>query len=757
MNSPAFLKDIKQEVIVYSIGADGKKNLNARNCIGKGYSMEQAEVLKQDGDLVGIMYYIKDSQYVVVDIDSRDYTPDNLFDDSGIDSVTVAGNTKGHHVWMMLKDEKIDEFKRNKVDCGIHTTIDFLGEKVFERIDKEWTGEEPQYLTDDQIAQTFKPKTFVKRLKPASDAVSSPVDLELLKKIVNLINIKYCDNREDWVKIVLAMRKCGMPFSFADEWSQCSSRYSQSGVEGVWNSYTSTDLITVGQGTLRYYAKESDKEAYFILCPSENYFIKTIDLTKGAMTTAVAISGKLDKHLKWSNEKWWMFYDKTNLWVETKEPSHLIVQMIHKHLDFSLKKKTEERAKCDPEEEAEKIKMLIAEIEIYGKMYSFVDKPGYYSMITKHLKTILFDSEFYLKLDNNAYKVAFLNGIFDMKTGEFTEGYKDVDYITKTIPFNYERPSKKQLTFVSQVIHKICNCNDSHMAYYLGVLGQAMLGDAELEKAMYFCVGHGGNNGKTLILDALSEIMPNYVSKIHRSTFEKGYSKAHKHIASTKGKRICYVEELSHKEQDVEMLKEVADGKSIRNEILFGTDEVINIMFKLIFLSNNQPNLRVDGGIENRFRQLSHYSRFNKDTTVDNYEQLDFIQDKSLADLLKGEYKHALIKLILDAGHAYTKTTKLIIPDEFQEAASNALEANDEVKSWFNENCELGADFKCSKKEIESALSKPLREIQGEILRITNLKYVKDLKIGKSRGGWRGFRICPLNDDEDEIGCQINI
>jgi hypothetical protein len=56
-----------------------------------------------------------------------------------------------------------------------------------------------------------------------------------------------------------------------------------------------------------------------------------------------------------------------------------------------------------------------------------------------------------------------------------------------------------------------------------------------LEKALYFCVGVGGNNGKTLILEALSDVMPNYVSNIERQTFEKGYSKAHKHMAGTKG------------------------------------------------------------------------------------------------------------------------------------------------------------------------------------------------------------------------------
>jgi phage/plasmid-associated DNA primase len=328
-----------------------------------------------------------------------------------------------------------------------------------------------------------------------------------------------------------------------------------------------------------------------------------------------------------------------------------------------------------------------------------------------------------------------------MRENKFNKGYSDYDYITKTISFDYVYPTQEQTQFVKNIIFKICNCNPSHMDYYLGVMGQALTGDAELEKALYFCVGVGGNNGKTLILEALTDIMPNYVSKIERQTFEKGYTKAHKHLTGTKGKRIVYVEELSTKEQNIETLKEIADGKTIKNEVLFGTDELINIMFKLIFLSNCQANMKVDGGIGNRYRQLCHNSKFNKETTEDNYETLDFVQDRTLASLLKGEYKYALIQLLLDSGHEYTKTNKLIIPTEFQEAIENTLETNDEVKMWFNENCEYGEDFKCSKKELEENISKPFREIQVEIQRITNFKYVRDMRCGKLRGGFKGFRI----------------
>ena len=64
-----------------------------------------------------------------------------------------------------------------------------------------------------------------------------------------------------------------------------------------------------------------------------------------------------------------------------------------------------------------------------------------------------------------------------------------------------------------------------------------------------------------------------------------------------------------------------------------------------------------------------------------------------------------MLQLFIEAGHEYTKTNKLIIPDEFKEAIVNTLEANDEVKMWFNDNCEYGDEFKCSKKELEDAIS----------------------------------------------------
>jgi len=720
------------------------KVINKKNCLQHSVGGAYAVITGEQSNLTIIDFDVIDDYYRLMEIHPE------------LKEHWTIQTNKGFHIWFKYDAEfktTTDAFSEYEgVDVRNQGGVVFCPPTTYKMPNgdiKKYVDLGGKFELPPAYLKTYlkvKGNAKIQNVSVKQNVVQNVVKNEIIDKLLylGLLDGQAFGSWDDWRNVGLCMRWF-TTFEHFETFSKINKKkYDKNETIHLWNSiHEKYEAMNIG--TLYHYAKDYNQDKYNIYF---NYFITLNKMTKGALTIAESISPKLERHLKWSNEKWFMFYKKTNLWMETKEPSHIIIQMIHKHIDFSIQIKINERTKTD---DAEQQKMITDEITKYSKMYSEVDKSGFYAMITKHLKTILYDSEFFYKLDNNPYKIAFQDGIYDLRENKFNHGYSDFDYLTKTIPFQYNEPSQEHMVFVKNVIFKICNCNQSHMDYYLGVLGQAMLGDAELEKALYFCVGVGGNNGKTLILEALADTMPNYVSKIERKTFEKGYTKAHKHLAGTKGKRIVYVEELSSKEQEIELLKELADGKNVKNEILFSTDELINIMFKLFFLANCQANMKADGGIGNRYRQLCHNSKFNKDTTVDNYENLDFVQDKTLAGLLKGEYKHALIQLLLDAGHLYTKTNTLIIPDEFEEAITNTLEANDEIKMWFNENCEYGDDFKCGKKELEEAISKPFREIQNEIQRITNFKYVRNLRIGKIQGGFKGFRIkteCLIDVDE---------
>ena len=139
--------------------------------------------------------------------------------------------------------------------------MDYLGEKVFERVGKTWTGEDPCHLHQESIEKCFVMEKFAPKNK-SENKIQSSSDKELLKKMVDLIHIKYCDNRDDWLKIVCGLKKCGFTQAEAREWSMQSDRYTESGFDSAWDSYDG-DRNTATEGTIRYYAKLSNPTEYY--------------------------------------------------------------------------------------------------------------------------------------------------------------------------------------------------------------------------------------------------------------------------------------------------------------------------------------------------------------------------------------------------------------------------------------------------------------------------------------------------------------
>ena len=270
---------------------------------------------------------------------------------------------------------------------------------------------------------------------------------------------------------------------------------------------------------------------------------------------------------------------------------------------------------------------------------------------------------------------------------------------------------------------------------------------------MYFLIGTKGNNGKTLILDATSCIMPNYCKKIDRQTFEIDYKKSHKNLISVKGKRIIYLEELSEKKLNIEMLKEYSDGNSIEVEIMYGTTEKVNLNSKLFFCSNPTPNFKTDGGIANRYKQLSFNSLFEKHFKEDNFEKLEFKQDNSLLEQLKTNLKDALIDIYIEYANKYIENGTLNIPKDFINDQNSVLEMNDEVKLWIEEDFEFNPEYKFSKYELEQTKifkRLGLKRITDDLKRL-GYKYVKDLRKDGKKGLWVGLRLIENETQENDF------
>jgi len=258
MAQPTFLQTIPHEYILMP----NIKHAFAPIGVGLKWSLEECEFKKSSNQYISAVYYLKDTDYAVVDIDTDNYTLDQLYDDTEIDGVSVKGNTTGYHVWVQFEHGKPDAFRKNAVKCSNLCEMDFLGEKVFERVGKEWScDEDPPYLHAHQIEKCFIMDKFTTKTKTENNKQESSGDKALLKKLVDLIHMKYCDNRDDWLKIVYAMKKCGFTEEETNSWSMKSDRYTESGFDSAWDQYF-VEEITAGEGTIRYYANLSNPTEY---------------------------------------------------------------------------------------------------------------------------------------------------------------------------------------------------------------------------------------------------------------------------------------------------------------------------------------------------------------------------------------------------------------------------------------------------------------------------------------------------------------
>ena len=100
----------------------------------------------------------------------------------------------------------------------------------------------------------------------------------MLKTLVGLIDVKYCDDRNDWLKLVCAMKKCKFTVQETKEWSMKSDRFTEEGFTTLWESYQESNLTST-EGTIRHYAKLSNPTEYAKLSnttPEDSMNIQTL-------------------------------------------------------------------------------------------------------------------------------------------------------------------------------------------------------------------------------------------------------------------------------------------------------------------------------------------------------------------------------------------------------------------------------------------------------------------------------------------------
>jgi len=317
----------KGEVKKKPINMPSWKVINKDNCLNHSIGSAYAVITGEQSNLTIVDFDVKDDYYRLMEIhpELKEYK-------------TIQTN-KGFHIWFKYDAdfktttngfsdyEGVDIRNEGGVVFCAPTTYKMPNGDIVKYVDLGGKFELPPSYLKTYLKSRLQPlgnkesnksNTNVSINQKVPEPVHNVVKNEIIDKLLylGLLDGKAFGSWDDWRNVGLCMRWI-TSFEHFDTFSKINKeKYDKKETIELWNSihekYEAMNL-----GTLYHYAKEYNKDKYNLYF---NYFIPLNKMTKGALTIAECICPKLERHLKWSNEKWFMFYKKTTYGWKRKNP-----------------------------------------------------------------------------------------------------------------------------------------------------------------------------------------------------------------------------------------------------------------------------------------------------------------------------------------------------------------------------------------------------------------------------------------------------
>lgn len=567
-------------------------------------------------------------------------------------------------------------------------------------------------------------------------------------KYIELINTCGDSNEKiihaDWFCIATFLKTHGYDKQFFRDFTEKYVSNKLSELDDIWDKYIKmeTRMNPKAVENITYKYNPDGLKMWKLKYPEKMYFAPPEQISN-IYDCSKLITPYLSETIKLCCNEWWVL-SNSNLWEIIKEPVFYVITEVRRYLDHSNAELTNKiKLMPDGEEKNEKLKISKA----YLSLYNDINKGSYTTQLLKYLQPQLRDDHFTEKLNINVNKIAYKNGMLDLTTLEFRPYLLASDYITHTIPYDYKTATEEDKTALKKELLKICNNKQKHLDYYLSTLGYAMTGDSSKLQEFYYLMGVKACNGKSVVFEALNEIIPNYSMSIENTSLEAGNSQLHKEVASWSGKRIGWVNELTKRKQDAEVIKLIADGTKIKYKIMYGGSGIMNVGFKLFVISNHSISIDGDNGVARRLRVEELDSEFLDDIVEDDYENCKFKKDKNFGKDLICKYKYALMDLIYEYSNKFITNGKLTeYPDEWNKETKATISDNNKFKEFFEKWFVVDSKAVVGKQVVEDILTKyPEKNIKiREELKRCGIPFeydsVKKAPKRREQGTYKGFR-----------------
>jgi len=699
----------------------GKKSWVRGNGRNQKWTLEEAarqHIIENKRGHICCKYDLKNTNFAVFDVDTDDYPYEQFCRDLNIglnSTYWVKGNTVGYHVWVAFGKEGYKKpSEKNEQKCMKHCEGDYLGECVFERIDKEWNNTGIQQISNEEMLNPVFKMEKIQEKKPKKEKShkvyeTEPSDNETLEKVCDLIDPSHMEDRKCYLALIIAMKNSGLSREFAIEFSKRSSKFdvasemyglkSPEDFDNFWDyaneDYKGTPLT---EATLYKYAKESDEEAFNLLTSwgrntgkanksYSNLLHYTNDYDFASLFVAL-IGDDLMYQPQTDKEDEKVYLYHKNQWKEDIKPHYLSRKIVYDVLSkYTIEKNIEYNKlllQIDKEENEDEYEKISKKIKGGGEIMFQLKKVNIKDTIVKAVKEELAGTENKIEFDKNPDLFSFNNKCFDLRTSMEHIPTKH-DYILMRTGDDYIEPTDDQMKKIKDLVELVLPDEEVRKCY-MSILRTGMRGQT-LEK---FTMANGcGRNGKTFLHELFMKFMGKYAIKGNVSIItQKMKSGPNPELANLNKKRfVLWAEPEENQSIQISTMKDLTGGDTITaKQCHSNKTEQINHGTHVMELNERVGfDGKLNLAVVERMLDVEFPSFFSndpiqyKDPEFNNghcYERDDSLKEPKFKD----EHACALFHYIMD----YEGADELYIAEAVKERTKAYLNSKDEFTAWFN-------------------------------------------------------------------------
>ena len=530
-----------------------------------------------------------------------------------------------------------------------------------------------------------KPPTKEKRVKVEAENGDiedtndeNKKEIEIIKDILNLIDVKYVDKYQTAISIIWSCASEGKELKQTTHEIMSKSEQWVNEIP-VWDYFDDGKGITIG--TALNYAKVSKPETF--LKKMKKIYSQKLDFEnltdENVANVFVELYGgdyiyKERTIYKW-NGVYWEEIDREDIMQTIFDKLYpVFYDVMEKKYTYSMNE--------DKESQERKANKKSKAIKFINK--KMADSRGA-EKVANVIKIKLRKNTIEEELNNNWNLFLFKNCVYDLQEQKFIEPKRE-HYMTMTTGYKYIEPKQKHIDTINKFLNSIIE-DEEERNFYLKLLSCGLEG--RMTQKFIMANGEGGN-GKSILHNCIYEMMGEYGHEITNNIFQSGKNKDSQSLANLHLKRFVKASEPDKDcGLDTGMTKALTGGDNFQARRMYSKEDK-NINHGTYFLEcNSRPKFNeADDALERRLIDFKFKNIFKED--IENYKDVANVKPANKyydSNEFKKDMKCAWFYVIKEAHKQYLNDDfNLRIPKSVKERTHKYLENCGDINAWINEN-----------------------------------------------------------------------